>query len=323
MTIKSRSLKMKMNNESKKLIHNKPLVSIGMPIRNGGATLEKAIHSIVNQTYSNIEIIISNNCSEDNTDEIIQKYANNDRRIKYYRQSTLISALENFRFVFENAKGKYFLWAAHDDLRNTNYIATLIKGFDKFPAASIVISDVVSFTDPQDLMKIRPLPYNFDTSDLSLLKKLRKSIVTGCNHLYGLINSEYLAEYRWYDVVLGPDRPLLLFLLSRGDFIYMPGTMLYKWEPVSGKNKKQRAIENANSLPLSFPIFRLSWHSTRAVKAAISKNKKSQGHLPFIILFSIIFFFYIMRKNTIKSYIFSMSSRFIRNAWYQWFKKAI
>ena len=52
---------------------SKPLVSIGLPVRNGAKTLELALNSIVNQTYKHIEVIISNNASTDDTARIIEK----------------------------------------------------------------------------------------------------------------------------------------------------------------------------------------------------------------------------------------------------------
>lgn len=294
-----------------------PLVSVGMPIRNGAKTLEHAIESIINQTYSNIEITISDNCSEDNTAEICRKYADRDHRIKYFRQQKPINALDNFRFVFEKSRGKYFMWAAHDDLRCNNYIQTLLKGFESYASASIIISDVVCFHDHNDLTKLKTLNYKFSTTNLPLIGKLRKSIVSGCHHLYGLINADYLRNYRWYNLVLGPDRPILLFLLMHGDFIYIPGTMLYIWKPASGKSDAERALDNYYDKPPSFPLARLSWYSARAVKSAVTKKNNQIRSTPFAILVPLIFLFYLFRKNTLKSYLFYMAPKPLRKVWYQ------
>ena len=61
---------------------NKPLVSIGLPTYNSSKTISKVLDNIINQTYKNIEIIISDNHSQDSTIQMVQKYASNDSRIK-------------------------------------------------------------------------------------------------------------------------------------------------------------------------------------------------------------------------------------------------
>lgn len=295
-----------------------PLVSVGMPIRNGARTLERAILSVVTQSYSNLEIIISNNGSQDATDEICRRFAQKDHRIVYFQQPAPLTAIENFRFVFEHARGKYFLWAAHDDLRDENYITTLLNGFERFPDAAVIISDVVCFHDYNDLTQTRPMNYRYNTADWSPLQKIRKSIAGGCHHLYGLINARYLRDYEWFDLVLGPDRPLLLALLMRGDFVYVPGTKLYIWKPLGGKSDAERARENSYGTVGSFPLLRLAWYSARAIRQADARNAAPAIHLPLSLLFPLVFFFYALRKNTAKTYIFRMAPGFLRRFYRRW-----
>lgn len=296
----------------------RPLVSVGMPIRNGAETLERAIRSIVNQSYSNLEIIISNNGSQDATDAICRQFAQQDQRISYFQQPRPLTAIENFRFVFEQAHGQYFMWAAHDDWRTENYIETLLNGFEQFPDASVVISEVVAFHDVNDLTHFKSLDYRFHTAQWPLLQKIRKSIASGCHHLYGLIQARYLRGYNWYDLVFGPDRPLLLALLTQGDFAYVPGARLYIWKPQRGKSDVQRARDNAYSALVSFPLVRLAWYSALAIKHADAQKPVPSLRMPQFILFPIIFLFYALRKNTMKSYLFRTSPGFLRRRYRRW-----
>ena len=98
------------------------LVSIGMPIYNSENTISAAIESIINQTYRNLEIIISDNCSSDGTFKICQGYAELDSRIKIHKQVSNIGATRNFDYVLRNSNGKYFMWAAGDDYRSLDFI---------------------------------------------------------------------------------------------------------------------------------------------------------------------------------------------------------
>jgi glycosyltransferase involved in cell wall biosynthesis len=93
-----------------------------MPVYNGAHYISSALDSILKQTYSNFELIISDNASTDNTEEICREYAVNDQRVKYLRQPQNIGPVKNFVFVLEQAKYKYFMWAAVDDKKSYDFL---------------------------------------------------------------------------------------------------------------------------------------------------------------------------------------------------------
>jgi glycosyltransferase involved in cell wall biosynthesis len=91
-----------------------PLVSIGLPVYNGGMSLGRALDSILAQDFPDFEVIISDNASTDGTAAICQAFAKTDARIRYFRNETNIGASPNHNRVFELSRGKYFAWMAHD-----------------------------------------------------------------------------------------------------------------------------------------------------------------------------------------------------------------
>src|SRR4051812_42964408 len=95
-------------------------VSVGVPVRNGGAFIEAALSSVVAQTHAELDIVISDNASSDNTAAICQRFAEADSRIRYFRQSVPLTANANFRFVLDQCQSDWFMWASHDDLRALN-----------------------------------------------------------------------------------------------------------------------------------------------------------------------------------------------------------
>jgi len=99
-----------------------PLVTVGVPVYNGALTLRRSLESIVHQTYGNLEIIISDNCSCDETQSICQEFRDSDHRIRYIRQLENIGGMENFKYVLYAAHGKYFMWSAADDYRSPDFI---------------------------------------------------------------------------------------------------------------------------------------------------------------------------------------------------------
>ena len=89
-----------------------PQVSIGLIVYNGAATLRVALDSILNQTFTDFELIISDNASTDGTENICREYAYSDKRIDYIRQPINIGIHANLLFVCEQAVAGYFMWAA-------------------------------------------------------------------------------------------------------------------------------------------------------------------------------------------------------------------
>ncbi|WP_256347518.1 glycosyltransferase family 2 protein [Pseudomonas gingeri] len=98
------------------------MVTVGMPVYNGGDFFEKALLSVLNQSHRDIVVVISDNCSSDVTSSICERYKALDERIVYFKQSSNIGAERNFDFVLQQAKTKYFMFAASDDLISEDYI---------------------------------------------------------------------------------------------------------------------------------------------------------------------------------------------------------
>jgi len=117
-------------------------VSIGMPVYNGAKFIHEALDSLLAQTFTDFELIISDNASTDETEAICREYAAKDSRIRYVRQSTNLGAVANFKFVLDEAVGEYFMWAAADDVWRSKCIEHLIRVFDKNNHFCCVMSDV-------------------------------------------------------------------------------------------------------------------------------------------------------------------------------------
>ncbi len=103
-----------------------PLVTIGIPTYNRADNyLKHVLKSAINQTYPNIEIIVSDNCSTDDTETVVKKFSN--PRIKYFKQANNIGPLNNFDFALEQAKGNYFLLLPDDDLIDEDFVEICMK----------------------------------------------------------------------------------------------------------------------------------------------------------------------------------------------------
>jgi glycosyltransferase involved in cell wall biosynthesis len=136
-----------------------PLLAIGLPVYNGEAALHETIKSLREQTFQNFRIIISDNCSSDNTEQICRAYCDLDKRISYTRQKRNLGAEKNFLYVLRQSDCKYFIWVAVGDLhskdslmRNLKFLETNLDYVASTSQAHFVGSD-----RPQKDMGDRPI----------------------------------------------------------------------------------------------------------------------------------------------------------------------
>lgn len=92
-----------------------PAVSIGLPIFNGASLMRRAIESVLMQDFADLELIICDNASIDDTAAVAAEYAAADPRVRYVRRERNTAPLENFGHVLTLARGEMFSWIAHDD----------------------------------------------------------------------------------------------------------------------------------------------------------------------------------------------------------------
>ncbi len=102
-----------------------PLVTVGMPVYNAAPLLPRGLDCICNQSFEDIQIVISDNASTDETPDITKDYAARDSRISLLRQLQNVGMIENFAKVLEAAQTPYFMWRAHDDTSDLDYIRSL------------------------------------------------------------------------------------------------------------------------------------------------------------------------------------------------------
>jgi glycosyltransferase involved in cell wall biosynthesis len=106
-----------------------PPVTIGIPTYNrADGYFRQALESAVRQTYENIEIVVSDNCSTDNTESVVKEIG--DGRVRYFKQERSLSPNENFNFCLNQAGGAYFLLLHDDDLIDEDFISACMRKAD-------------------------------------------------------------------------------------------------------------------------------------------------------------------------------------------------
>lgn len=169
-----------------------PAVSIGMPVYNGEKFIIEALDSILAQTFTDFELIISDNASTDGTEAICNDYATRDSRIRYFRQNENAGALFNFKFVLNEARGSFFKWAAVDDLFGTKEtLANLVKslGFQ----FQLAIPDVTLVNESKQTITKGMLSSIFHASKTNNIQSL--ALEYPSFQIYGLFVTNVLRQY--------------------------------------------------------------------------------------------------------------------------------
>jgi hypothetical protein len=213
-----------------------PLVSIGIPTYNRPQRLKNTLSSLVKQTYSNLEIIISDNCSPgQETEQVVREFMEQDSRIKYFRQEQNVGMFYNFKFAFDVSEGEYFAWAADDDARSENYIEECLRVFQEHHETSnlVLVNSFSQLVDP-DTQTVLKTDYGCTTVGLSSAERIYKYLSTIYTEqaavgdlIYGLIDSQALRQaMELQPNALDWDHIFLATLALMGEFHTIPKPLM-------------------------------------------------------------------------------------------------
>jgi hypothetical protein len=119
-----------------------PLVSVGLPVRNGQDCIARTIRTVLDQDHEDLELVISDNASTDGTEEICREIARIDARVRYHRQSVDLGILGNFQATMRLAQGKYFRWIGDDDGIHPVYVTRCLEEFARRPETLLVTTQI-------------------------------------------------------------------------------------------------------------------------------------------------------------------------------------
>jgi len=132
----------------------KHLVSVGIPAYNRPEGLRRTLECLTGQTYKNLEIIISNDCSPDpETEAVALQFAAKDLRIRYFYQQENKGRFFNFGFVLDKATGEYFMWASDDDEWDPRFVEVCVDKLNNDPRYGLVFTRY-DITSPYDQRKV-------------------------------------------------------------------------------------------------------------------------------------------------------------------------
>jgi glycosyltransferase involved in cell wall biosynthesis len=228
----------------------RPRLSVGLPVYNGQRYLADAIDSLLSQSFEDFELIISDNASNDSTADICQRYARQDSRVRYIRQTRNIGLSPNHNFVVDESRGEFFKWAACDDLYGRDLLLRCVEALDAYPHVVLAHSWTAAIDDAGNVTQAYKYPLATDspsaperlrsflfgssglfesskTGSRRLVRMDNNGILRACDE-YGVIRTDVLRKVGPHDSYHHEDRIVVGELLLHGPFYETPDWLYFR-----------------------------------------------------------------------------------------------
>lgn len=250
-----------------------PRLTFGVPVYNGEKYLPAALRSVQEQDLEDIEIVVSDNGSDDATQEICEEAAAADHRVRYLRYATNRGGAWNYRNVVDRATSPLFSWQAADDVKLPGFARRCVEALDAAgprtpfvcPRTQLIGADGNVFEDLDDerLGLGAPTPH----------ERVHNLFVSEASHvLYGVVRMTALRTSRGLQPMVGDDMVLLTELLCQGPMALVDEQLFHQRQhpeqfSQQGENQVKWHAPEGN-VRFAFPQTRLDLELYRAVAVA-------------------------------------------------------
>ena len=250
---------------------HQPLASIGLFFHNESHFIRESVESLLAQDYSNLEIIISDNCSTDDSETICEEAIAGDSRVRYERLDRNIGAAANSIRVLEAARGDYFMWASGHDLWSPDMISKCVATLEEHPDAAIAYA--TSKWIDIDGSQIGKESGWYDTRGMDPMLRFFFAFWGNLHPVLGVIRTRYLRDVPKIHSCIGADQILLTDLSLRGDFIHVPNTTWSRRQPRKEESHKDKIKryksdefgQTGTWIDSRLPLFRLPIEQIRSI----------------------------------------------------------
>lgn len=210
-----------------------PCVSIGLPVLNGDAFLGRAIESVLTQDFPDLELILVDNASDDDTGRICREAAERDPRVRCFVQSARVGAVANFNRALDLARGEYFCWLAHDDWWGPGYLTRCVAELEAHPG-SVLCSTMMGVVDDtgQVFREQRELLSGADAASARRrYHRMIWNLQDPTAPVFGVMRTSALRRAGGIPAVPEPDTQLLHHLALVGRLHAVPELLFFHYGP--------------------------------------------------------------------------------------------
>lgn len=213
-------------------------MSVGLPVYNGERYLAEAIDSILCQDYEDLELIICDNGSTDATRLIARDAARRDARVSFHRSETNRGAAWNYNRAAALACGRYFKWAAHDDVLMPGFLSACVAVLEARPHVVLAYTRAVDVDGVGHVVHEHDLPPYATAPTPSARARQVLLDPSPCMESFGLIRADSLRATRLIGPYTSSDRTLFLELALLGEFYEVPEVLfLHRQHPNRSVNR--------------------------------------------------------------------------------------
>ena len=269
---------------------SEPRVSIGLPVYNGERYVREAIEAVLSQTFTDLELVISDNASTDGTGQICKEAAKLDHRVRYYRNSENLGAAPNFNRCFALAHpSEYFKWITYDDLITDDFLQHCVEALDNDADASLAFPALVH-ADAEGNVTSHQLQADLSLVEREPGRRAQRLIEYGLQSpdiywtLYGLMRRSAIKKTELHGNYIASDQVLLFQLALTGKFIQIPKALLIHrahpdaWTMMTDRTPKGDAVWfGGSSAGVVLPHWTLFGRHVRSIlRADISFRDKAR-----------------------------------------------
>lgn len=231
-----------------------PTVSLAMPVYNGGQYIGEAIQSILDQTFEDFELIITDNASTDDTQQICLDFAEKDPRVRYHRNPQNLGAAGNYNRGFELARGEFLKWCAHDDNISPSYVEEAVRALNENEDAIMAYGRTQMIDSHGTHLDGSASAILTDMGNPNSVKRFMQAVHAGgsCSAIFALFRKSELARSTLHRGYYQSDRALLSEMALLGTFEYLPEIVFYNRE------------HETRSMSLDDKIARAKWQNTKS-----------------------------------------------------------
>jgi glycosyltransferase involved in cell wall biosynthesis len=259
-----------------------PRLTLGLPVYNGKRFLAQSLDALLAQTYSDFELIISDNGSTDRTPEIGKHYQSVDPRVRYIRHDQNRGSTFNHNFVLGQARGELFKWVSDDDLYAPDLLQRCVDALDTRPELALAHS-WTAFIDEDSKITERS-HYGLTTDVSDPVERFRSVLYTdGGDDMYGVIRMSVLRQmapfnsYHWADRTFVAELALHGPFHNESDFLYFRRDHPMRTSRVGRNNIRLRCsrLDPARANRWRHPLVRLTGEYVLGFASAIRRTPLS------------------------------------------------
>lgn len=259
-----------------------PKVSIGVPVYNGERFLRECLDSLLSQTFSDFELVISDNASTDKTEGICREYESRDQRVKYFRFEQNVGGPRNFNRVFGLCRGTYQKWSTSDDFWAPDMLEKSVGVLDEnpevvlaYPKSNLMTADGTFVECYEDSLHLYQ-----DSPSARFIQILETSRL--CHAHLGVIRSDALRRTGLIGDQLASDIHFLAEMSLYGKFHLVPEYLFFRrfhpnsssWDRKSSEHQ-QKYYDPSRLRSRNCQTWRKYWHlNTAVLRSPISPVEK-------------------------------------------------